>query len=286
MEIADIFVVNKADREGADRTVASIEAMLSLRAVRPTGDWRPPVVQDRGDDRRRASPELVADDRAVPRAHGRDARRRAAARAPSGGCASSSAQRFMQHVERDVLAPGEFERLLDRIAEPRDRSVHGGRRRSWRGAGRRRRRADRRPTPSSITSASRSRRRRSRSRSIATLLGLETDAPEDVGVAAGARSSTPAAPTLELRRSRRRRTRRSRSSSRSAAPALHHLCCRVDDIDAALAQLKAQRRAADRRGAAAGRARLADRVHSSVERQRRAGRAEAGRDRVRAPVRC
>ena len=31
MEIADIFVVNKADREGADRTVASIEAMLSLQ---------------------------------------------------------------------------------------------------------------------------------------------------------------------------------------------------------------------------------------------------------------
>ena len=32
MEIADIFVVNKADREGADRTVASIEAMLSLQS--------------------------------------------------------------------------------------------------------------------------------------------------------------------------------------------------------------------------------------------------------------
>ena len=31
MEIADIFVVNKADREGADRTVASIEAVLSLQ---------------------------------------------------------------------------------------------------------------------------------------------------------------------------------------------------------------------------------------------------------------
>ncbi len=30
MEIADIFVVNKADREGADRTAASIEAMLTL----------------------------------------------------------------------------------------------------------------------------------------------------------------------------------------------------------------------------------------------------------------
>ena len=43
MEIADIFVVNKADREGADRTVAAVEAMLSLQ---PADDshWRPPVL--------------------------------------------------------------------------------------------------------------------------------------------------------------------------------------------------------------------------------------------------
>src|SRR5262249_3216383 len=31
MEIADIFVVNKADREGGDRTIASIETLLSLQ---------------------------------------------------------------------------------------------------------------------------------------------------------------------------------------------------------------------------------------------------------------
>jgi LAO/AO transport system kinase len=30
MEIADVFVVNKADRDGVDRVVAEIEAMLSL----------------------------------------------------------------------------------------------------------------------------------------------------------------------------------------------------------------------------------------------------------------
>jgi GTPase len=37
MEIADIFVVNKADREGADRVVSAIESYLSLQseAVRP-----------------------------------------------------------------------------------------------------------------------------------------------------------------------------------------------------------------------------------------------------------
>ena len=35
MEIADIFVVNKADREGADRVVAEIESLLGLHAYEP-----------------------------------------------------------------------------------------------------------------------------------------------------------------------------------------------------------------------------------------------------------
>ncbi|HEY6533508.1 MAG TPA: methylmalonyl Co-A mutase-associated GTPase MeaB [Acidimicrobiales bacterium] len=42
MEIADVFVVNKADRPGVRDTIADLERMLSLRA---RGDvWRPPVV--------------------------------------------------------------------------------------------------------------------------------------------------------------------------------------------------------------------------------------------------
>lgn len=44
MEIADVFVVNKADRDGADRALAEIEGMLSLRE-RETGEWRPPVIR-------------------------------------------------------------------------------------------------------------------------------------------------------------------------------------------------------------------------------------------------
>lgn len=41
MEIADVFVVNKADRAGVADTLADIERMLSLRS--PSG-WRPPVI--------------------------------------------------------------------------------------------------------------------------------------------------------------------------------------------------------------------------------------------------
>ena len=44
MEIADIFVVNKADREGADRLVSAIETNLSLQPFGPD-EWRPPIVK-------------------------------------------------------------------------------------------------------------------------------------------------------------------------------------------------------------------------------------------------
>lgn len=40
-EIADIFVINKADREGADRVKAELELNVHLR---PAGGWRPPVL--------------------------------------------------------------------------------------------------------------------------------------------------------------------------------------------------------------------------------------------------
>jgi LAO/AO transport system kinase len=43
MEIADIFVVNKSDREGADRLVSDIESALSLRNW--NGRWKPPVLK-------------------------------------------------------------------------------------------------------------------------------------------------------------------------------------------------------------------------------------------------
>jgi LAO/AO transport system kinase len=43
MEIADLFVVNKADREGADRVEKEVRAMQSLATSH--GDWVPPVVK-------------------------------------------------------------------------------------------------------------------------------------------------------------------------------------------------------------------------------------------------
>jgi LAO/AO transport system kinase len=44
LEIADVFVVNKADRDGADATYHDIQGMIGL-GERTPGDWRPQVVR-------------------------------------------------------------------------------------------------------------------------------------------------------------------------------------------------------------------------------------------------
>ncbi len=44
LEIADVFVVNKADRDGADRTVRELSAMLEM-GERRNGDWLPKVMR-------------------------------------------------------------------------------------------------------------------------------------------------------------------------------------------------------------------------------------------------
>jgi LAO/AO transport system kinase len=43
MEIADIFVVNKADRPGAEATARDLEQMLEM-TMRTPGGWRPPIL--------------------------------------------------------------------------------------------------------------------------------------------------------------------------------------------------------------------------------------------------
>jgi LAO/AO transport system kinase len=45
LEIGDLFVVNKADRDGADATARELNHMLGLGEAREPGDWRPPIVK-------------------------------------------------------------------------------------------------------------------------------------------------------------------------------------------------------------------------------------------------
>ena len=113
MEIADIFVVNKADREGADRAVAAIETVLSLQTFAP-GEWRPPILKTEATSGKGVAELLEAIDRFRGQSESsQGTRRRARA---EWRLRELMSQRFMQHVERRVLQAGEFEQVLDQIA--------------------------------------------------------------------------------------------------------------------------------------------------------------------------
>jgi LAO/AO transport system kinase len=113
MEIADIFVVNKADREGADRTVASIEANLSLQTF-AAGEWRPPILKTEataGRGIRELLETIEQFRRHTAATEGTRRRTRAEFR-----LRELLAQQFLRHIEQRVLGAGEFDRVLDRMA--------------------------------------------------------------------------------------------------------------------------------------------------------------------------
>jgi LAO/AO transport system kinase len=121
MEIADIFVLNKADREGADRLASAIETNLSLRTYRED-EWRPPIVQTVATSGQ-GVPQLVEAisafrahaerDGGPGRASSRDARRRGRADQRLRELVSL---RFVDRLEREVLAPGEWANVVGRVA--------------------------------------------------------------------------------------------------------------------------------------------------------------------------
>jgi LAO/AO transport system kinase len=45
LEIADVYVVNKGDRDGADHTIRDLRQMLSLAEKRAPDAWKPPIIK-------------------------------------------------------------------------------------------------------------------------------------------------------------------------------------------------------------------------------------------------
>jgi GTPase len=113
MEIADIFVVNKADREGADRLISAVEANLALHSY-GGGEWRPPIVRTVATTG--AGVGELLDAVAQFRTH--SAQTQAARRKTRSEYRLRElvAQRFMDRLERDVLSTGELATIVDRIA--------------------------------------------------------------------------------------------------------------------------------------------------------------------------
>jgi LAO/AO transport system kinase len=129
MEIADVFVVNKADREGADRLVSAIEANLALHTYGP-GEWRPPIVRTVA-----TSGEGVAElDAAIGAFRASTAADGVARRRTRSAYRLRElvSQQFMARLETEVLQPGELDAMVEHNAP-----VAGHRRLARGGRGRR-----------------------------------------------------------------------------------------------------------------------------------------------------
>ena len=113
MEIADIFVVNKADREGAERLASAVETNLGLHTY-ASGEWRPPIVKTVATTGQ-GIPELV-EAIAQFRAHSLGAQASRRRTRSEYRLRELVSQRFMDHLERQVLAAGELGAIVDRIA--------------------------------------------------------------------------------------------------------------------------------------------------------------------------
>jgi LAO/AO transport system kinase len=113
MEIADIFVVNKADREGADRLVAAIQSNLTLQTFAPD-DWQPPIVKTIATSGT-GVPELVAAIWSF-RSHSEATRSARRQKRSEFRLRELVSQRFMERLERGMLKPGELEAIVNRVA--------------------------------------------------------------------------------------------------------------------------------------------------------------------------
>ena len=113
MEVADLFIINKADREGADQVERELEAMKSLAHAR---DWDPPVLRTVAQQG-----EGIAELLAQAREHGRWLR-------AHGGLARKAQERARLRFEsllaeaavrraKDQAGPARVEALIQGIAD-------------------------------------------------------------------------------------------------------------------------------------------------------------------------
>jgi LAO/AO transport system kinase len=110
MEIADVFVINKADRDGAERMVAAVEATLALAAADPASR-RPPVLRTVAISGEGTAELLEAVDRFPRESPGTDQRRRL-----------RSHTRLREELAAvcvaritEMLSPGEWEGMVSEI---------------------------------------------------------------------------------------------------------------------------------------------------------------------------
>ena len=240
MEIADIFVVNKADRDGADRLVQSVSSMLSLQTF-PPGDWRPPILKTEATTGA-GVPELIEMIHTF-RAHAEAAKRTRQRTRQEHRLRDLLSHRFMQTVEQR-LPEGELQRIVDGIAERKVDPYSAATaiiETISRAGPTEHREGRRRPGPAVLDHVGIAVEDIDKALAFyRDALGLDIEAPKDV---ASQRVRAHFIPVGESSIELLEATASDSAIARyieKRGPGIHHITLRVDDIRAALARLKAR----------------------------------------------
>jgi LAO/AO transport system kinase len=120
LEVADIFVVNKAEREGLERTMHELRAMLDMNTRGPAeGRWKPPIVATEAINNQ-GVPELLSEierHRSFlfdnPSTHLRAHLRKKAFHE----LVDTIKESFVSEIVQDLQSSEEFKQMIDDLAE-------------------------------------------------------------------------------------------------------------------------------------------------------------------------
>jgi len=118
MEIGDIFVVNKADRPGADKTVTEVTMMMSL--VEEHAEWLPPIVKTvatRGEGIEELDDAIQRHDEYLAASGELDRRSRERVRIR---VETLLKEKFMDRLIGRTVAPADYEQLLEDVLRKRN----------------------------------------------------------------------------------------------------------------------------------------------------------------------
>ncbi len=118
LEVGDVFIVNKADREGVDRTVSDLRLMIEMDEKRYKNSWKPPILMvqavfDKGV-------KEIIDEIEKHAAHVRSSsERRSKARYEKvrNGLTEMIKVRIIHEVLADLVESGEFETALQLVLD-------------------------------------------------------------------------------------------------------------------------------------------------------------------------
>jgi LAO/AO transport system kinase len=118
LEVGDLFVVNKADREGADRTINDLRLMIEMDEKRYEGGWKPPIVTAQAvfDQGIREILEQIEKHRAFLASSVERQSSRKYEKAKNG-LTEMIRDRITTEIVADIVSSGDFEEAIQSIME-------------------------------------------------------------------------------------------------------------------------------------------------------------------------